>query len=488
MVNWSPFDPEIDRRLVTGLNEGDEDTLATLYDIYVERLYDYCTSMTQEPKAAADIVHDIFIDASRRAPRMRNRARLRSWLYAAARRRCLLRTRGRGLYWDWSGETATGVDPDSGLPLSEVRSVLEGMLERLDFSDQETLLLALRHGVTGDDLAAVFGVPVRRANAQAARAWSLAESAVAAEVLSRRRRCVTGQRPGAQVLDGQDSLDEVAAHATECPDCRGYGGLSASALFEVPPAPVVPAGLRHRVMHTGTDPELAGYRVDIAARGGHLNPDGVPRQPDVPSPIARRWIFTGGGVMGALVSLTVAAFIIGPGLPNSEIVWPWHGPSTQGGSPSKGHPSSGPVREPAAQRGGPEDPGHSADPVVPQLDGHPTTVTPTPKGSPGGSPQPLLAGQLVVVPAVITLLVGQETYVELSALHGPVTWNAVTSNAQLELAAAQGVIPKNGTYKLRITLKRLLVQLPGTAVITFTCPTGQQKSVKLTWGLSLLRS
>jgi RNA polymerase sigma factor (sigma-70 family) len=142
-----------------GLHEGDEETLATLYDIYVERLYDYCISMTQQPKAAADIVHDTFIDASRRAPRIRNREQLGSWLYAAVRRRCLQRTRGRGLYWDWSGETLTEVDPHSGLPQSELRSVLEGTLERLDVSEQETLLLALRHGVTGDDLAAIFGVP-----------------------------------------------------------------------------------------------------------------------------------------------------------------------------------------------------------------------------------------------------------------------------------------------------------------------------------------
>jgi hypothetical protein len=81
--------------------------------------------------------------------------------------------------------------------------------------------------------------------------------------------------------------------------------------------------------------------------------------------------------------------------------------------------------------------------------------------------------------------IGQENYVELSALHGPVAWNAVTSTEQLELATERGAIPKDGTYKLKITLKRSLVRLPGRAVITFTSP-AQPQDVEVTWGLSLL--
>jgi RNA polymerase sigma factor (sigma-70 family) len=467
-----------------GLNEGNEDTLATLYDVYVERLYDYCVSLTEEPKAAADIVHDTFIDASRRAPRMRNRELLRSWLYAAARRRCLQRTRnrGRGLHWDWSGETGTGVDPDSGLPLSELRSALEGALERLDFGDQELLLLALRHDVTGEDLAAVMGVPARRANSQAARAWSLADSAVTTEVLSQcpRRAAAKESALGTERLEW--APDHLAAHAAMCPDCLLRTEVSVAALLRVPPAPVVPAALRHRVMHTGTDSELAGYRADIAARGGHLNSDGMPRQPDVPSPIARRWIFTAGGVAGALASALVAAFIMGPSLPNSEIEWPWqHYPSIDGGSPSKGQRVRQPVRQPPAQ-------GEQADPVVPQLDGHPAATPSTPGATPGtphGTPAP---AQLEVGPTVVTLQLGQEAYVELSALNGPVSWSAVTSTGQLELAAQRGTIAKDHTYKLKITLKRLLVQLPGQAVITFTGSVGQPQNVDVTWGLSLLHS
>jgi RNA polymerase sigma factor (sigma-70 family) len=503
MANWSTFDPETDRRLVTSLNEGDEGTFATLYDQYAERLYDYCLSLARQPRSAADIVHDTFIDALRRAPRMRNRGRLRSWLYAAARRRCLqrIRTHGRQLQWDWSGETATGTDPGTGLPISELRSILEGAMQRLDFADQEMLLLALRHEVTGEDLAAVLGVPVRRANGQVARAWSLGESAVAGEVLARCGR-YSAEHPGddARRLDlMRASPDELADHAAECPACRPYLGISVSALLTVPPVPVVPAGLRHRVMHTGTDSELAGYRAEIAARGGLLNADGMPRQPDVPSPMARRWIFTAGGVAGALLSALVAALIIGPSLPNTEIEWPWqHDPPT-GSPPSKGQRIHPPVRQPGAQPGeadpanptDPADPANPMDPmdaspVVPQLDGHTTTKTPTPKATPDPSPQPIVSGELVIAPPAVALRVGQEGYFELSAVHGPVTWSAATSTGQLQLAVQQGAIPTNRTYKMKVTLKRWPLQLPGQAVITFTGPDGRPQNVQVTWALSLL--
>jgi hypothetical protein len=372
--------------------------------------------------------------------------------------------------------------------------VLEGALDRLAFIDQETLLLTLRHGVTGDDLAAVLGLSARRSNAQAVRAWQLAESAVSAEVLSECHRCVgneSSDEPAIEAPDGVqpiDDLDRLAEHAAACPACLRRAEMTASTLLGVPPTPVVPAGLRHRVMHTGTDQELAGYRAEIAARGGHLNADGLPHQPDVPSPVARRWIFTGGGVVGALVSALVAAFIIGPGLPSSDIEWPWHHlPIESGPTPSKGREVHQPVRPPADQKDRPP-PAYPAETIVPQLDGHPTPHIPTPKGTPWDSPVPQASGQLVVGPVAVTLGIGQVAYVELSAQNGPVTWNAVTSTGQLELDSQQGVIPAAGTYQLRISLNRLLVQLPGRAVITLTGSDGQPQNVEVSWGLSLLHS
>ena len=145
-----------DRELVKGLNEGDEAALAALYDEYAERLYDYALSMTGDGKTAAEVVHDTFIDASRRAPRMRDHLHLGSWLYGAARRRCVRRGRAKVLFWDRDGEFADAafVDraDDDGLglewpPADELHDLLRGCLARLEPVDQEVMFLAFRHGL-----------------------------------------------------------------------------------------------------------------------------------------------------------------------------------------------------------------------------------------------------------------------------------------------------------------------------------------------------
>jgi DNA-directed RNA polymerase specialized sigma24 family protein len=100
MPRWSAFAPEIDRGLVAELNDGEENALAKLYDAYVEQMFDYAVSLSGEGKAAEALVHDVFIDAARRGPRLRDRERFRAWLYAAVRRRGMERNRARGLAWD----------------------------------------------------------------------------------------------------------------------------------------------------------------------------------------------------------------------------------------------------------------------------------------------------------------------------------------------------------------------------------------------------
>src|SRR5688572_7958497 len=104
MPRWSAFAPEIDRGLVKGLSDVEERGLVALYDAYVEQVFDYAVALLGEAKGAEDVVHDVFIDASRRVRGLRDRDRVRAWLYAAVRRRGLSRGRGRGVGWDWAGQ------------------------------------------------------------------------------------------------------------------------------------------------------------------------------------------------------------------------------------------------------------------------------------------------------------------------------------------------------------------------------------------------
>lgn len=396
MARWSRFAPEADRRLVKGLHDGDDDVIATLYDVYAERLYDYCMALLDDTRVASDVVHDTFIDAVRRAPRMRDRAQLRPWLYAAARRRCIQRK--------------LQLEPASGDPLAD-----------LDFLHREALLLALRHDLT-DDLAMILGVSQRRADARLKRA-----------------------------------RDRV-------PDAAEF--LAAA------PATVLPAALRHRVQHTGTDPELAGYRAEIAARGGALTPDGMPRQPGAPSYLARRWAFTSAGLFTALVTAVITVMLMNPNLPVPEIEWPGGGPHTS--LPPSHHP----------HRTGEDQNGASDGPQQRPTTAPQAIITPSPSApsAPRGG-----KGALAVHPVSIHFR-GRTTTaaIVLSAAGGSVSWTAVASSPQIVLTRSAGDIRDHGRTTVEVTLNRGLITLPGTATILVGGGSGQVVPVTVAWDISVL--
>ena len=73
---------------------GDPGGLAEAYDKYAPALYMYCRSLVPEPGEAADAVQDTFVIAAAELAGLRDRRRLRPWLYAVARNECLRRVGG----------------------------------------------------------------------------------------------------------------------------------------------------------------------------------------------------------------------------------------------------------------------------------------------------------------------------------------------------------------------------------------------------------
>ncbi|GAA4630034.1 hypothetical protein GCM10023196_053730 [Actinoallomurus vinaceus] len=400
MARWSRFAPTADKRLVKALHEGDEEALATLYDVYAERLYDYCSALLADDKAAADVVHDTFIDAARRAPRLREREQLRAWLYASARRRCLLRKRPAAMADDQA-------------------------FARLDFFHREVLFLVHRHDLTGEDLAATLGVTARRAQ----------------ERLNRATR---------QFSDGEKVVDAV-------------------------PVPEPPSALRHRVLHAGTDPELAGYRTEIAARGGALTPEGMPRQPDAPSRLARRWAFASGGSVAAVATAIVVMMFIGPGVPIPDLQWPGQGRPRPKTPTSRTHRSEFPVvAKPRTSQPRPALPGPE---LVP-------SPGPT-KTRPRKSPKPP-KGTLVVNPVSVHLqAMTKIADIDLSAKNGKVSWNASNSDPKIVLSNVTGEISAGEHATVQVILDRKGITPPGQTVVTVTDGAGHSTPVTVTWDLSL---
>ncbi|MCO6010075.1 RNA polymerase sigma factor [Actinoallomurus purpureus] len=401
MARWSRFAPTADRRLVKALHEGDEEALATLYDVYAERLYDYCAALLDDSKAAADVVHDTFIDASRRAPRLRERERLRPWLYASARRRCLLRKRPAAMAADEA-------------------------FARLDFFQREVLFLVHRHDLTGEDLAATLGITTLRAQ----------------------RRLIRADR---QFPEAEKVVDAVAV-------------------------PEPPAALRHRVLHAGTDPELAGYRTEIAARGGALTAEGMPRQPDAPSRLARRWAFASGGSVAALATAVVVLMFIGPNMPVPDLEWPGQG-KPQAKTPSaRPHRSDGATTtRPRASRPRSQPPPGSLPQLIPSTSPKPPKKSPKPP-----------KGTLVVSPVSVHLRADTKIAdIQLSAKNGKVAWNASNGDSKIVLSNVSGAIPAGEHATVQVILNRQGITPAGQTVVTVTDGGGHSTAVTITWDLSL---
>ncbi|MFP3968240.1 hypothetical protein SMC26_38490 [Actinomadura fulvescens] len=284
-------------------------------------------------------------------------------------------------------------------------------------------------------------------------------------------------------------------HAADCTNCRGRRQLAPVALLVMAPAPVLPAALRHRVIHTGSDPELAGYRTDIVARGGTLTPDGLPSQPDVPSPVTRRWLFAGGGMAGALATALVAAVLMGPG--NSIIDWSPFDMRPLPGVTEDRPPSGGLAQGEQPGQGQTPGNGHGGGSHnSPHLDGERKTVpspTPpspripgTPRRPPSPPVQPKIPGLLTAVPGKVELYGTKTARVVLTAHRGPVTWSSATSTGQVTVTPSQGDLPKGGTAELTVKLSTGLVNLPGKSTLTFTDTEGRRQEVTVVWGISLL--
>lgn len=484
MPRWTAFPPETDRGLVKGLNDEDESASAALYDSYSESLFDYAMSLSGEIKAGEDIVHDVLVDAARRAPRLRDRDRFRSWLYGAARRRGLFRKRARGVFWDWSGQAGEEVDPATGLSYGELRQILEGSLDRLSLGDQDLLLLALRHCFEGPDLAAVLGTSPYRAAARVARARARAEKALAAQLQSLHLNCAGDQQ------------------LATCPSCEPRSKVSVTALMAVPPALMPADALRRRILHTASDPELAGYRADIVSRGGNLTPEGLPKQPDVASPLSRRYLVAGSAMAAAFVVALIAAVAIGPYLGVPTLVWPGHPPhdSLPPTQSSTRFPADRAKPGGSIEAGGQSQPpgaGHSPTVTVPKPVPSAQDTTPAP---PTSAPAPSSTISVVSTPTLNSVTIKLKllvTTVEIGASHtaeigmsaegGTVHWSAVSSTAELAVGADAGTIPDGGVYSLVVTFHRALIQTPGSGQITvIDQDTGDQQVVKVTWPLSLL--
>jgi RNA polymerase sigma factor (sigma-70 family) len=363
-----------DSEVVAAIVAGNPEGLAEAYDRYASPLYTYCRSLLREPADAADAVQDTFVIAASRLAELRDRNRLRPWLYAVARNECHRRLRARTVQVttpldEMPDVTDTSADVSGEAERDELRTLLRSAVRGLNSGEQDLIELQLRQGLDVAEIAAVLGVSRNHAHALLSRTRDQLEISLGALLVARsgREDCAALNTMLAD-WDGQLNVlmrKRINRHIENCPVCaeRKKRELAPALLLGLAPLAALPAavppGLREQVLRLASSntPDAAAHRASVAQRTAPFGHHGFPKPLDPPK---SSWWRTRSGqaaaaaaaaaAVAALTLLAVALASSGPGHPGggAAALGPGAGPGTSiaaasgtAGGPGSGAPASG---------------------------------------------------------------------------------------------------------------------------------------------------
>jgi RNA polymerase sigma-70 factor (ECF subfamily) len=173
----------VDEALVRAIANGDTRALSTLYDRHAPLMLGLARRIAGGKPEAEDIVHDVFVEAWRRAADYdAHRGSVKAWL--------LLRTRSRAIDFRKSAGVARTVPTGDGAWLSGVvdprgddseapdRARLRRVLESLNSEQREVLLLGYFEGLSSSEIASKVGIPIGTVKSRVAAALSALRAAL----------------------------------------------------------------------------------------------------------------------------------------------------------------------------------------------------------------------------------------------------------------------------------------------------------------------
>ncbi|WP_418958410.1 BACON domain-containing protein [Streptomyces tritici] len=224
------------------------------YEAYLDGLFTYCLSVLHDHDTATAVLGDVLAVAERRHARCPDDEEGRTaWLYALARWACLRslaeqRGRRQGAH---TGRPATVPAREPRLP-PDVAERRRAELARLAWPEaagttpeqREALELAVRHGLSRDQVASVLGLDALAARELLASAACEVERTRAALAVVETGSCPTVARltDDHQVLLSAALRTELVRHVDDCPRCRRVAER-AGAAAPWPGATVTPARL-----------------------------------------------------------------------------------------------------------------------------------------------------------------------------------------------------------------------------------------------------
>jgi RNA polymerase sigma factor (sigma-70 family) len=356
-----------DSEMVAAIVAGDPEGLAEAYDRYASPLYTYCRSLLRESADAADAVQDTFVIAASRLAGLRDRNRLRPWLYAVARNECHRRLRARTVQVttpldEMPDVTDSSADVSGEAERDELRTLLRSAVRGLNSGERDLIELQLRQGLDVAEIAAVLGVSRNHAHALLSRARDQLEISLGALLVARSgRKDCTALNTMLADWDGQLNAvmrKRINRHIESCPACaeRKKRELTPALLLGLAPLAALPAamppGLREQVLRLASSetPDAAAHRASVAQRTEPFGHHGFPKPLDPPKSPWWRTRSRQAAAAAAVAAAIAAVTLISVALAAS-------GPGHRGASAAALGPGAGPGTSIAAASGTPGGPG-----------------------------------------------------------------------------------------------------------------------------------
>ncbi|RAY15373.1 hypothetical protein DPM19_11785 [Actinomadura craniellae] len=466
-----------DDALVEALRSRDPGAPAALYAGYADGLYAYCWFLLRGREAAHVALRDTLIAAEAHIGRLRDPARLRSWLYALARLEC-------ARHEPADQPDVTLADP--GRADSARRIMAWHAVAGLPRPSREILELRLRHGLPEAELGTVLGRPARDARALLAAARVELAAALTAELLT--RQGPSGCAGRKEALDGHRGplSPEVRArllrHAGQCPICGTLRPqtVSAAKVYALLPRLWPDETVQWAVLAGITDPAHADHRLRVATRPRDFGPDGFPRQRSGAAPAGRS------GTVRALVGAAAAVLLLG--LTAGGVARLLDFDEREGAPIAAGNPPPRPSTLPQPEgfralrgKGVVEGSPISATfPLGARASAAPPTALPSPPPRPErehlSAPDLPEVGLSLVSPLFLDLGTGPAGSVTFAARNRPVEWRAGTKGP-IRLDRYSGRLAPGESVTIRVWVDRA-AQAKGEGCISFR-PGGD--TVTVTW-------